>query len=333
MPDAGCDNGANMHQPSNHSQVRRRRTIRAWSVLAIAATIAVTIGAAPLRLEPQDPTFRGRVDLVNVGVSVAGKKNRQLVTDLGAGDFAVYEDGKPQQITAFGSGAEPAQALHVGVLLDVSTSQRPDLGFTQTAVTKFLASLPDAVDMTFIDFASKVRGARYTQSEFPLLVERVRALRADGETALYDAIGLYLDLASEQNGRKVMVLYTDGADTSSRLSLGKLLKMLKASDVTVYAIGSFGNQSLSLHFPQRAQLAIMAESTGGTAFFPISVTELDRIYEQVLGEVRAQYTLGYVSTNEKSNGAWRKIDIKITRADAKSLRVRARKGYYGPSNP
>jgi len=323
-----------MHQPSNHSQVRRRRrSIRAWCVLAIAVTIAVTIGAAPSQLELQDSTFRGRVDLVKVGVTVAGKKNHDLVTDLGAGDFAVYEDGKPQQITAFGSGAEPAQQLHVGVLLDVSASQQFDLGFTQTAVTKFLASLPDAVDMTFIDFADRVRGGRYAQSEVPLLAERVRALRAGGATALYDAIGLYLDAASEQNGRKVMVLYTDGADTCSRLSFGKVMQMLKASDVTVYAIGSFGNQSLSLYFPQRAQLAIMAETTGGTAFFPISVKELDRIYEQVLGEVRAQYTLGYVSTNEKSNGDWRKIDIKITRADAKSLRVRARKGYYGPSNP
>src|SRR5262245_26113731 len=322
-----------MHQPSNHSQVRRRRSIRAWCVLAIAVTIAVTIGAASSQLQVQNPTFRGRVDLVNVGVTVAGKKNHELVTNLGADDFAVYEDGKPQQITAFGSGAEPAQQLHVGVLLDVSASQQSDLGFTQTAVTKFLASLPDAVDMTFIDFADRVRGARYAQSEFPLLVERVRALRANGATALYDAIGLYLDAAREQDGRKVMVLYTDGADTCSRLGLGKLMQMLKASDVTVYAIGSFGNQSLSQYFPQRAQLAIMAETTGGTAFFPISVKELDRIYEQVLGEVRAQYTLGYVSTNEKSNGDWRKIDIKITRADAKSLRVRARKGYYGPSNP
>ena len=158
-------------------------------------------------------------------------------------------------------------------------------------------------------------------------------MRADGETALYDAIGLYLDGAREQDGRKVMVLYTDGADTRSRLSLGKLMKMLKASDVTVYAIGAFGNQPLSAQFPQRAQLADIAEATGGTAFFPSGVKDLDRIYEQVLGEVRAQYTIGYVSTNEKSDGAWRKVDIKITRADAKSLRVRARKGYYAPSKP
>jgi Ca-activated chloride channel family protein len=328
----------NMHQPSNHflgqmrPDLQRRRSFRAPWVLAIAATIAVTVVAAPSQLEPQAPTFRARIDLVNVGVTVSGKK-RQFVTDLGAHDFAVYEDGKPQEIFAFASGEETLPTLHIGVLLDVSASQQSDLGFTQTAVIKFLASLPDAVDMTFIDFASRVRGARYSQSELPLLVERVRSLRADGDTALYDAIGLYLDGASEQDGRKVMVLYTDGADTCSRLNLGKLMKMLKASDVTVYAIGSFGNQPLAVQFPQRAQLADIAEATGGKAFFPIGVKDLDRIYEQVLGEVRAQYTIGYVSSNEKSDGAWRKVDIKITRADGKSLKVRARKGYYAPSKP
>jgi VWFA-related protein len=82
---------------------------------------------------------------------------------------------------------------------------------------------------------------------------------------------------------------------------------------------------------QRALLADIAEATGGTAFFPSGIKDLDRIYEQVLGEVRAQYTIGYLSTNEKANGEWRKVDVKITRADAKGLHIRARQGYYAPS--
>jgi len=311
---------------------QRRRAIRAPIVLAIAATIAVTVVASPPQVERQDPTFQGRVDLVNVGVTVAGKK-QQVVTDLGIQDFAVYEDGKPQQISAFATGAETVPMLHVGVLLDVSLSQLPQLGFTQAAVIKFMTSLHDAIDMTFIEFASQVSGASYTQDEFPLLVQRVRGLRANGETALYDAIGRYLEIAGGQDGRKDMVVYTDGADSCSRLSLDKLMKMLKASDVTVYAIGAFGLESISLTFPQRAQLSIMAEATGGTAFFPISVKELDGIYAQVLGEVRAQYTVGYVSTNEKADGSWRKVEIKVTRPDGKKLKVRARKGYFAPSKP
>jgi Ca-activated chloride channel family protein len=319
MPDARCATGTNVHQ----------HTLSAVLAIAVTITVAVVVGAA--QREPRDPTlFHGSVDLVNVGVTVAGKKQR-LVTNLTVHDFAVYEDGKAQSIFAFASGAEPGPPLHVGVLLDVSGSQELDLGFTQKAVIKFLTSLPEAVDMTFIDFASQVRGGRYAQSDFPRLAKRVRSLTAGGETALYDAIGVYLDGASQQDGRKVMVLYTDGGDTQSSLSLGSLMKLLKASDVTVYAIGALEKQPQRSQLIQRALLADIAEATGGTAFFPSGVKDLDRIYEQVLGEVRAQYTIGYLSTNEKADGAWRKVDVKVTRADAEGLRIRARKGYYAPS--
>jgi Ca-activated chloride channel family protein len=313
--------GTNMHQRSNR--------ILSGAV-AIGATIAAAVVTLSAQLERRAPTFRGRIDLVNVGVTVTGKKHR-LVTDLGASDFAVYEDGKPQQIFAFASGVEPGPPLHIGVLLDVSGSQQLDLGFTQSAVIKFVASLRDAVDITFIDFATEVRGARYSQSDLRHLVERVRGLRADGYTALYDAMGLYLNSAAEQDGRKVMVVYSDGGDTQSNLRLDQLMRLLKASDVTVYTIGSLDNQPPSMRFAQRALLAEIAEATGGTAFFPSRVKDLDRIYEQVLGEVRAQYTIGYVSSNEKTDGAWRKIKVKITRAGGEDLQVRARKGYYAPS--
>ena len=306
---------------------RNGRSNGVLSATVIAVAITVAIAAAPATLEPQPPTFRRSVDLVNIGVTVAGD-NRRLVTDLRASDFAVYEDGKPQQISLFVSGLDTGPPLHVGVLLDVSGSMQATLAFTQTAVIKFLQSLPDAVDMTFIHFASQVRGARYAQTDFPHLIDDIRRLRADGETALYDAIGVYLDGADDQEGRKVMVLYTDGADTHSSLSFKKLMKRLKTSDATVYAIGAFGDRLASPEMTQRGELAKIAEATGGAAFFPNSVQDLDQIYEQVLREVRAQYTIGYVSTNEKTDGAWRKVDVRITRVDGKGLHVRARKGYY-----
>ena len=319
-----------MHDASSSTNVHQH-TLSTVLAIAIAITVAVVVGAA--QREPRNPTlFRGSVDLVNVGVTVAGKQQR-LVTNLTANDFAVYEDGKPQPIFAFASGAEPGPPLHVGVLLDVSASQERDLEFTRTAVIKFLTSLPEAVDMTFIDFASDVRGGRYAQSDFPRLAKRVRGLTTGGATALYDAIGVYLDGASEQDGRKIMVLYTDGGDTQSSLSLNSLMKLLKASDVTVYPIGALDKQPYKEQLMQRALLAEIAEATGGTAFFPGGVKDLDRIYEQVLGEVRGQYTIGYLSTNEKADGTWRKVDVKITRGDAENLRIRARKGYYAPSRP
>jgi Ca-activated chloride channel homolog len=315
-----------MNRLPNHS-----RPHALFTLFAMAAAIAAAVVASPAQRAIQDSTlFRGHVDLVNVGVTVAGKK-QQLVTNLSAGDFAVYEDGKPQQIFAFAPGGKSGPPLHVGVLLDVSGSQELDLEFTQNAVIKFLRALPDAVDMTFIDFASEVHGARYSQHDFSRLVERVRNLKAGGYTALYDAIGFYLDEASEQDGRKVMVLYTDGGDTDSSLKLKNLMTLLKASsDVTVYAIGALDNQPRPAQLEERALLTDIAEASGGTAFFPDSIKDLDRIYDQVLGEVRAQYTIGYLSTNDTTDGRWRQVDIKITRADARSLHIRARKGYYAP---
>src|SRR5262249_42972583 len=106
--------------------------------------------------------------------------------------------------------------------------------------------------------------------------------------------------------------------------------LLKASDATIYAIGALEHQPSTIRTAQRIILEQIAEATGGTAFFPAKINDLGRIYKQVLDEVRGQYTIGYVSTNETTDGAWRKVEVKITRADAKDLRVRARKGYYAP---
>jgi len=299
-------------------------------VLALVGVISVATVAVPVRLRSQTTVFHERVDLVNMGVTVADKRHR-LIADLGAGDFAIFEDGKPQTIRAFAVGSGSGPQLHAGVMLDVSESQERDIGFTQTAAIKFLRALAEAVDITFVDFATEVRAARYPQSDFPRLVEHVRALKAGGWTALYDAIGVYLDGASDQDGRKIVVLYTDGGDTRSSLRLGDLMDMLKASDATVYAIGALEHQPESVQTAQRAILQQIAEATGGAAFFPGRLKDLDGIYEQIIGEVRAQYTLGYLSTNERTDGAWRKVEIKITRADARNLRVRARKGYFAAS--
>ena len=178
-----------------------------------------------------------------------------------------------------------------------------------------------------------MHGGRYPRKDLPLLADHIRRLTTGGYTTLYDAVGVYLDGASDQDGRKVMVLYTDGGDTRSSLGFTDMMKLLKTSDVTVYAIGELEHQPELVRNTQRAVLQQIAESTGGAAFFPDKIGDLDRVYDQIVGEVRAQYTLGYVSTNEIADGTWRKVDIKITNAEAKNLRIRARKGYYAPSKP
>jgi Ca-activated chloride channel homolog len=280
----------------------------------------------------QAPVFRSAIDLVNIGVTVADKRG-VLATDLTADDFEIYEDGKKQTIRYFAAGerAETAPAMHLGLLLDVSGSMNEDMAFTKTAAIKFLNTLTDAVDITVLDFDTEVRAARYSQNEFARLIERIRQQKARGFTALYDAIGMYLHGATDQDGRSIMLLYTDGGDTRSSLPLSELMDLLKASDVTIYPIGALDHQSASVRSEQRMLLQRIADVTGGQAFFPASVKELDSVYAKVVAEIRAQYTLGYLSTNLKTDGAWRKVEVKIVQQkNANPLRTRARQGYFAP---
>jgi VWFA-related protein len=292
---------------------------------------SVSVAGAHSAMPQQAPAFRSGIDLVNLGVTVTDKKGA-LVTDLTADDFEVIEDGKKQTVTYFATGAvgAPGPEMHLGLLLDVSESMGEDIRFTRTAAIKFLNTLTSAVDITIVDFDSQVRVARYEQAEFARVVERIRQQKVSGETALYDAIGVYLDGAAGQNGRKIMLLYTDGGDTRSALRLRDLLNLLKASDVTVYAIGELEHRSSTGKNDARSILRQVGEATGGQAFFPASVRELDAVYDKVLAEIRAQYTVGYQSTNPATDGAWRKVEIRIAGKNSGDYRIRSRKGYYGP---
>ena len=295
--------------------------------LALAVPVVGSVGGSQ-----QAPVFRTGVDLVNVGATVVDRKG-QLVTGLTAEDFEVLEDGRKQTVRYFAAGDErdhPPSEMHLGLLLDVSESMGDDIRFTRTAAIKFLNTLTDAVDVTVVDFDTEVRAARYSQSEFARLIERIRQQKTTGLTALYDAIGIYLDGASSQTGRKIMLLYTDGGDTRSSLRMNELVDLLKASDATVYVIGALDHQSSSAKERARSTLQMIAETTGGQAFFPSSVKELDQMYEKVLAEIRAQYTMGYLSTNEKSDGAWRKLDIRLASKENRDARIRSRKGYFAP---
>jgi VWFA-related protein len=274
----------------------------------------------------QSTTFRTGIDLVNIGVTVTDKKGT-LITDLTADDFEVVEDGRKQAVSYFAAGDRVGPELHLGLLLDVSESMGEDISFTRTAAIKFLNTLTAAVDITVVDFDSQVRVGRYGQNDFARLVERIRQQKTDGNTALYDAIGVYIDGAAGQSGRKIMLLYTDGGDTRSALRFNELINLLKASDATVYVVGQLEHQTQSSKVAQRQLLQQVAEATGGQAFFPMSVKSLDAVYDQVIAEIRAQYTLGYLSTNDRSDGTWRKVDIRVRKGGG-DYRVRSRKGYY-----
>jgi Ca-activated chloride channel homolog len=289
------------------------------------ALLSVLIAATAVAAAQQ--TFRTEVDLVHFSLVVTDKQGIPI-NGLTAADFEVVEEGKPQAIKFFAAGdPETAPPLHIGFLLDTSGSMEEDIKDVRTAAVKFLNAMEQAVDITLVDFDTEVRVARYASADYPRLIERIRGRKPDGYTALYDALGVYLDGADRQTGQKVLIMYTDGGDTRSVLNQKDVIDLLRASDVTVYVIGYLEHQG-SAATVQRQQLDHFAQMTGGQAFFPVSVKEIDKMYEKIQREIAARYSIGYMSSDERTNGAWRRVQIRLKRHDLKGARLRTRDGYF-----
>jgi Ca-activated chloride channel homolog len=300
--------------------------------LACAAAIAVLVTVAPAVLPGQQPIRIG-VDLVNFGVVVTDRRGAPI-SGLTKDDFEVIERGKPQQIQFFSAGGEAiAPPLHLGFLLDASGSMDQDLRDVQTAAIKFLGQNEHAVDTTLVDFDTEIRTTIFRGDNYERLVERIRMRRAGGMTAFYDAMAVYLRNASVQDGQKIMVVYTDGGDTRSTITASDVTDLLKASDVTMYTLGYLEHQSSSYRSSAQMELQRFSQMTGGQAFFPSSLKELDAMYEKIVREMDARYILGYTSTDQKADGSWRPVEIKLKRADLKGVKLRTRPGYFAPLAP
>jgi Ca-activated chloride channel family protein len=286
---------------------------------------AVTLAPA------QQPVFRAETDLVTMGVTVSVHGAR-VQPPLARGDFEVREDGALQAISYFAAGEdlETAPPLHLGLLFDTSGSMGDDIQLARSAAIKFLNTLTEAVDITLVDFDTEVRAARFTQQDFPRLVERIRSRKPQGFTAMYDALGVYLDGAASDDGRTILVVFSDGGDTRSALRFSEALTLLRASDVTVFSIGLLQNQPPSVQLSQRTRLTQLADESGGQAFFPRSMREVEEAYDTIEGQIRGQYTLGYVSTNTARDGRWRKVEVRVRRDGLRSVDVRTRRGYFAP---
>src|ERR1041384_2169860 len=289
------------------------------------ALLGVSLADARSARAGQQPVFRAQTDLVTVGVTVRVRAGTPSAA-LDQRDFTVLEDGREQRITYFARGDQEngAVATHIGLLLDTSGSMGADIDLARKAAVRFLNTIRDAVDMTLVDFDAEVRIARYTQQDFPRMVERIRTRKLGGETAFYDALGVYLDGSADAEGRTILVIFTDGGDTRSAIPFKDVMNLLRATDVTVYAVGFLEHQGTSMRSEQRLRLTQMAEETGGEAIFPQSMKEIEAAYDRVVAGIRAQYTLGYTSTNAARDGRWRRVEVKVARG--RDLRVQTRKG-------
>jgi Ca-activated chloride channel family protein len=283
------------------------------------------------------PVFRTGLDLVNVTVTVRDDTGR-LVLNLEADDFAVYEDGRPQKAVIFGSpemlgGEVPLEdenfAVNLGLLLDTSESMAKELRLSKEAAARFLENIPRAKDLLTIFFDRDIRISRYNSENQQGLFQRIMEAKSGGYTALYDAITVYLSRVIDTPGRKILVVLTDGEDTTSATSLAELLQLVKASPVAIYPVAFSGTYGMGSNraITSRGVLNQLAELSGGAVYAPTASADLAAIYSAILAELKAQYVLGYVSDSVKPEGKFRRLKVELR---DRKLHVRHRQGYAVP---
>ena len=267
--------------------------------------------------------FHAEAQEVTLHATVVDEKNH-LVTNLTKPDFTVYENDQPQQIRSFRREDFP---VAIGIVIDNSGSMREKREkVNKAAVNLVRASNPD--DRVFVvNFNDEYYLDQDFTSDVSKLQTALEHVEARGGTALYDAIVASADyLMKATLQRKVLFIVTDGEDDASQESLEQAVQRLQQENgPTVYAIGLLGEEK-----SRRAKraLEILADRTGGIAFFPPTLDQVDEISRNVAHDIRNQYTISYQPSTPKSVGGFRKIHVDAHARPYKKLTVRTRTGYY-----
>jgi Ca-activated chloride channel family protein len=291
---------------------------------ACACLLAVTLAAGG------QGHFRAGVELVSLNVTVTD--GAKYVTGLDQDDFEVFEDGTKQAITFFSRVQQP---IALAILLDTSNSMEEKLATAQEAAVGFVRRMRKDDAMEVIEFNSQVRIPQPFTTDTGALERAIRQTTVNGSTSLYNAI--YVSLrelkkeraaSAEEIRRQAIVVLSDGDDTSSLVEYEEVLNLAKRSETAIYAIGLRQAESGRPRFKEAEfVLRQLSQETGGRVFFPTSVAELSKIYEQISEELASQYSIAYTPKNPMRNGAWRRIDVRINKP---GLAARARRGYFAP---
>ena len=283
--------------------------------------------------QEQDEVLRLSSRLVVVPVSASDAAGHP-VRDLGTGDFVIEEEGRPQRIVALG---EPGKTpIEIALLFDISGSIHGQFAFEQQAAVRFIKEVlkpRDAVSIFSIGVTPKLVMPRTTSSQ-----EAVTGLTSMAPvrepTAFFDSMvdaALYLGKSAEGGSRRVLVVISDGEENhSKRYTLTDAQRELQKNDCLFYSINPSGSSMALNVISMKGQsfMESMSSQTGGKAFVPERLEDLEAVFRQIADELQAQYLFGYYSTDERTDGGFRKITVRApTRSD---LRVRARQGYYAP---
>jgi Ca-activated chloride channel family protein len=257
--------------------------------------------------------------------ATAQDSDHHFALDLKKEDFHLQEDSSPQEIIDFYLEQRPVVLC---LLLDSSGSMQGKMDKVHLAADKFVEALHPEDKALVIDFDEKVFLLQdFTEDSKPLK-EAIDSTYAEGGTALYDALFAAYRKLRDHEGRKAIVLLTDGEDTNSKFSYKSVLESAKTNEVIIYSIG-LGVSFLDVS--SHGVLKELAEETGGRSFFPGKAEDLEGVYQQIADELRSQYYLSYSPSNENWDGKWRKIRLETPKR--KELEVRTRRGYYAVRRP
>jgi len=277
--------------------------------------------------------------LIQIPVSVHDKEGRP-VNNLTQEQFQVFEDKVPQQIKLFVHEDVP---ISLGLVIDNSGSMRNKRERVNSAALSFVRESNPEDESFIVNFDDSAYLEQDFTSSIGDLMDALDNLDTRGETALYDAVFLSTDKVMKEGKRdsKALLLVSDGEDNTSKYKLDDVLKRLKESNVTVYTIGLLEENDdrrslFSRNTPQKKAKQVLeqfAEVTGGAAYFPKSVDEVEELCKRIAHDLRNRYTIGYTPTNPKLDGTFRKVDVVINSpslSKASKPTIRWKTGYLAP---
>ncbi len=282
---------------------------------------------------PQDAaSLKLSTDLVSLSVTVTDQK-RRAITGLRREDFKVYENGVEQPLSFFSAEEAP---VCWGIVLDRSGSMAEMIRDVYRAAVHVVDEGTEEDETFIVTFNKNVELGADFISDKHRLQNSILGLRADGGTALWDAINFALDhLKRAKHRKKVLVVITDDEDNSSRIKFRELIERAEEANVLIYPVGMF--ESIGMFRLEmsgggpRVELEKLAEVTGARAHFPTNVEQCQSTMREIASEVSHQYSVGYYPNNSKRDGKWRNIQVVTGQGEGKArLTARTRAGYYAP---
>lgn len=304
------------------------------STSAPSATSTATSGAAKQPGTGGDEQLIINADLITLTVTVTNIYDR-YISGLSKNAFTITDDKVPQEITFFSDEDAP---VSVGVVFDVSGSMgRDKVSRAREALRRFIETSHEGDEYFLIGFNSRAQLLMDRTRNSDAVLDKLTFVPTKGTTALYDACYLGVEKVSRgTHPKRAILVISDGQDNSSRYTFTELRRMLKESDVVIYAVGILDSNDMGsgLGMAGQAILDEIASVSGGKAFFPNTAAEMNEIFERIAVELRHQYSIGYKPSNFVNDGKWHKIKVKVTPPRGlPKLFVRSKEGYFATTNP